>query len=568
MLAMEKGCSTMKSKLDPDKVKHTYTTPAGLMIKLVKPKNLYVVGGRATSKSQDILADRSKDIIHEMPRGFVGLVADTYMNLRNNIIDKIMSGWELKQWREGIHYVVGTEPPKNFLKQRPIYRVMDYKHVISFWNGAVLAMKSLDRPSINAGNSYVHIIGDEAKFLKWAKLKKAIPTVRGDKNFFPSHYFGGQTFTTDMPNPHNNEDPWILDMQERMNKHQVQLILETAIVEQEILQELLEVTATHNERRIQAVQRKLERWQQRLLQVREGSTLFLTVSSFSNVHRVGIDYLIEQFETLGREEFMSAIMSFKPKLEKGQEFYPALSPANYLENVHDYTHLDLHGYERIDSRALRYIRPRVPIEAGFDAGKMLSLVTGQSDREEIRALKNFYTLVPDYIRELADQFIEFYKYHPCKILKLYHDRATNNLRKAGADVASQLQHDIEVDREGKRTGWVVELMSVGQGNIAHEDEYNLMQIMMRGKDKRFPMVKIDAANCPELKSSLELAPILREKGEIKKDKTSEQLDNIKRLPMESTNMSDAFKYFVCRRQWIQGMKELGGSAAVSDPMVW
>lgn len=557
-------------KIDPAKHEAVYTTPAGLLIKLIKPKNLYVIGGRATSKSQDILADRSKDMVEQMPRGTIGLLADTYMNLRNNIIDKIMSGWEIKGWREGIHYIIGEEPPKGFLKERPLYRVIDYKHVISFWNGATMNFKSLDRPSINAGSSFVHLIGDEAKFLKWEKLKKAIPTVRGDKNFFPTHYFGGQTFTTDMPNPHNGEDPWILDMEKRMDKEQIRLVVECALVEQEILLEVLVATESGNEKRLKAAQRNLIRWQERLAKVRHNSTLFLTVSSFANVHRVGLDYLEEQFQTLGREEFMSAIMSFKPALEKGQRFYAALNPSNYLEDVFNYAFTDSNGYGKQDCRVLKYRLDRLPIEAGFDAGNMLSLVTGQGTRENLKALKNFYTLVPDYIRELADQFIEFYKPHGCKILKLWHDRATNNMRRAGADVASTFKNDIEIDRQGNRTGWSVQLMSIGQGNISHEDEYNLMRIMMEGKDRRFPKLMIDAYNCPELKSSLELAPILREQGEIKKDKSSEKITNLKRLPMESTNMSDAYKYFVCRREWVAAMKdqkfERGGVG--SDPVVY
>lgn len=40
--------------------------------------------------------------------------------------------------------------------------------------------------------------------------------------------------------------------------------------------------------------------------------------------------------------------------------------------------------------------------------------------------------------------------------------------------------------------------------------------------------------------------------------------------MESTNMSDAYKYFVCRREWVTAMKEqkFDGGLKRLDPVVY
>jgi len=77
------------------------------------------------------------------------------------------------------------------------------------------------------------------------------------------------------------------------------------------------------------------------------------------------------------------------------------------------------------SEGLRYIQHDRLLEAGFDAGNMMSMVFGQEQGREYRVLKNMYVITPEWIRELADQFLLFFAPHRRKILQLYYDRAAN-----------------------------------------------------------------------------------------------------------------------------------------------
>jgi hypothetical protein len=88
------------------------------------------------------------------------------------------------------------------------------------------------------------------------------------------------------------------------------------------------------------------------------------------------------------------------------------------------------------------------------------------------------------------------------------------------------------------------------GNLKSKG-YDLMNVVMDETDNRLPKLLIDQFNCKELKSSLELAPAKPGTGmeKVQKDKSSEKLP-AHRLPMESTNMSDAFKYLMCRKEWL------------------
>ncbi|VTQ01721.1 hypothetical protein [Sphingobacterium daejeonense] len=68
-----------------------------------------------------------------------------------------------------------------------------------------------------------------------------------------------------------------------------------------------------------------------------------------------------------------------------------------------------------------------------------------------------------------------------------------------------------------------------------------------------PKVEIDFFECKPLKASLEgartkIVPNKKGASVTTKDKSSEKLP-IHRLPMESTNPSDSFKYLMMRREW-------------------
>lgn len=542
-----------------DAYRYEYTTKVNAAIQLVKPQNLYVIAGRATSKSMDILATRILDIVRSMPRAKFSLVADTYVNLRTNILPQLIAGWEIQRVYEGRDFVVGDEPDGAWVK--PIFRSQMFKHTLHFRNGCTIILKSLDRPSINAGDSFTHMFGDEAKYMKRDRIRKALPAVRGDRHFYPSHYFGGQTFTTDMPNLHSGDDDWILEMEPRMKKDQVKLIAEAALVAQDLELELYDLVKSGTEgKRIKNLERQLKRWQNDLAILRDGSTMFLTASTLVNIERLGMDYLTAQFESLGIEELKSAILSFEPRLETQARFYPNLSRNNFYADGTNYDILDETDYQEIDCRSLKYLNAGEALEAGYDHGRMTSLVVGQTQGRIRRVLKNFHKLPPEHIRELADDFIEFFKPHRVKVLKLWVDRATFNYKDVNADVAGQLKHDLEYDIEGRATGWVVKIMNYGQKNISHDEEYRLMKVMMEGRDARFCSIEIDEYNCPELKSSLEMAPLIQDKnGAIKKDKSSESLP-VAKLPSSSTNFSDAFKYFICRAEDLAMLEKTSGSS--------
>jgi len=553
-----------------------YSNWIKMLIDLIKPKNLVFIGGRGTAKSTDIIAERSIDICYAMPRAPFAFVSDTYVNLMTNIVPAILLGWERKKWLDYNpdtkwgHYVVDKMPPPFW--PEPYIKTFDYKHSISTFLGNKFFLLSLDRSSISAGISVVHHFIDECKYAREDRVARLFPTLRGDSILYGnSPYFMGQTFCTDMPNAALGEYDWILRLEKNMVKEQISLIIQTALVVNELNQELVSnQQCDADDKVIEGIKLRLKYWTERLNKVRQGSTFFYIVSSFVNADILTINYFKNLLETLEFEEFKSAVLSLKPTLDRGSRFYGNLRPSHFYEDGYDYNYYDkfqISDNIRQVSLGLKYIDTHKPLDGGFDAGNMMSLVFGQAQGTTYRVLKNMYVLTPEWIRDLANKFLEFFEPHENKVLHLYYDRAANAYNKAKQDFAFKLKSSIEKNGSGKPTGWTVILMSIGQANITHAEEFDLMNEMMSNRNRHLPTLLIDMHECKELKSSLELAPVTKDgKGNLQKDKRSEKLE-IRRLPMESTNFSDAFKYLMCRKKYLKMIKRKSGNYLLGDPGV-
>jgi len=538
-------------------VEGRFATWIKMAIDLIAPKDLFLIAGRATAKTSDIIAERSMDIIYDMPTSYQVFVSDTYVNALKNVVPTLLEGWERKGWKRGVHYVTDERPPVSF--KLPYKPVSQYKHTISLFNGCFFNLVSMDQPSGAAGNSYQHIYGDEAKYIDPDKLKKLTPALRGEYvTFGHSVYYRGRTFTTDMPNVADKDYDWILDQEKNMDKEQIKLALQVALVLNEIKKELYNAIKDQDKKKIAALNRNVVRWTQKWVRVRKDATFYYVVSSYVNVDVLTGGYFTDSLKALGIEEFKASVLSFKAELKKGEKFYINLGKHHFYDDgvVSEYYNNYAIG-EKIEetSLALRYINHDAELDAGMDFGNQCSMVLGQELGRYYYCLKNMHTLAPDSSKELAIQFLDFFKHHKTKVLNLYYDRSGNQYARLKKDWASEVQNHIE-KMNGTPTGWKVNLMSQNQATIYHDEEFNYAKKFMGEYYNTIPKLKIDRYQCRELKSSLELAKTKMKKNtrtgstETLKDKSSEALP-LAKLPMYSTNYSDAFKYLMWRKKWVK-----------------
>ena len=539
---------------------YQYVNSAGMAMEVIDPTNLYVVAGRATGKTTQIIARRSVRVIKALPGAYFAFVGDYYTNLLSNTIPSMIKGWNDMGLKEGVHYVTNERPPASFKKSYK--KPLTYKHTISWYNGCFFKLASMDVISSMAGDSYQHAFGDEVKYVDKNKLDKLLPAVRGEKmRFGHSHYYLGKTFTTDMPNILNsNEYDWILDQEKNMDPEQIKIIVQASLVVNDIRRALTKAYIKKDELEYNRQKKSLHRWNQRLAKIRLNSTLFTMISTFANADILQLDYFKGQLKGLGPEQFRPAILTMKHEIKQGEKFYPYLTAKNFYDDgllLQFYDNIGFGEQIVLTSDGLKYINKRQKLEAGADFGDMISLVTGQEQGWLQRILKDFHTLEQSET-VIAENLREFYKNHGNKVLDLYYDRSGNANHKTKRDWANALKNAIESENSKISSKWTVNLMSVGQATIYQEEEFNLMKMMMSETNSKLPKIAIDLFQCKHLKSSMEVAkqiikPDRFGNNRIHKNKTSESIPMARR-PMWSTNMSDAFKYYICRPKYMAILK--------------
>ena len=542
-------------KLNTENATVNFASKISAVVDLIQPKDLFLVAGRATAKTGDIIAKRSMRIIQDMPGAYMMFVADTYMNALTNVLPALIEGWQREGWVEGIHFVTDKRPPSHFKK--PYKPPLHYKHTISIYNGTFINLGSLDQPSGLAGASYQHRFGDEARLLNKKKLDRSTPALRGEfVRFGHSVFYMGNTFTTDMPNILTSDDDWILNMEKEMDQEQIELALQSGIILNDIKKEMKSYEDIGDSSQSKRLLKSYNEWNELWIRARKDSTFFYTVSSLVNLDILTDKYFKANLKALGPEEFKSAILSFKINVSKGEKFYSYLGDQHFYEDGTDLSYFNqfsILGSTIVDgckSLSKKYYDIEAPLECGVDFGDMSSMVTGQYRGNYLYGLKEFYTLHPEDEAILGEKFREFYKEHKRKVLYLYYDRAGNQNAKIKADKANYLKNAIMYYPDGTLSNWEVHLMSEGQATIYQEEEFNLAKIIMGNIVPGLPILKIDKLKCPCLTSSLKLTKIIIKTDRtgsrtIHKDKSSEKLPLLSR-PMFSTNFSDAFKYWICR----------------------
>lgn len=581
---------TRKRKLKiTNDVEVRYANWMAQLIAVMQPWSLYWIAGRASAKTVQVLAERVQEVAHDCPGAPFAWVADTYSDLHKNVIPSLIDGLSLLGWMPDVHFVINREPPREW-KQRMYNVCTDWRNTMVFYTGFNFTFISLDRAAIGAGRSYVGVFGDEVKYFPEEKFTNLLKAVRGFRvKYGDSVWYRSRTLTTDMPNPnHLGEYDWILKLARQNDKQRILLALRAGFVYNDTKREYLSRLQEYNslkadartdpavrpaladaERQMMLARRTMERWERRWVKTRRGVSFFFISSSYVNVDILGEDWFNDEFAE-GLEGAACNILSVIPKLEASQMFYCNLSMKNFYADGFLNEVIEQHpfGWEQ-DCTVLRYLDPGRPLEAGMDAGNMLSMVFGQQAGRAMRILKELYTLPPQNVRDLADKFLAYFKPHRRKLLKLYYDRSMNNYKRVSTDMASQIKKAIETDAEGRRTGWTVQLMSLGQGNISSNLEYRFFMDLLPGNlARQLYTLLIDQHNCPNLKSEMEVTRTKAKMNErdnttqIVKEKTGDKLP-VHRLPRESTNLTDALKYFVLRpevvRMW-QSRSKVSGAA--------
>ena len=520
-----------------------YTNKIQQLAMFINSWELALLIGRGTGKSP-VQAFRVHEVVTQMPRCTFALAGPTYVNLMERTIPPMRRYLqEHYGWIENIHYVMFRRPPDEWAK--PYVPVDEYKHAISFYNGTVGYLGSLDRPGILNSLSLQYYGIDEARFSEYDRITKDLmPAVRGELLQFqhcPLLY--GRTITSDLPYIEDGAE-WLYKIESRMNKEQIELIFHLAYK----VNYLRRQTLTGGGK---SLEKQLQEWEGKLTTARRKSTFFAITSSLMNIDVLGIDYFRDNSnpEINPKHVFRTSFLSIKP-LSVEEMFYGQLKEKHFYRATYNYDYVDsFYGGQENVKKHTTCLRDtdtnyHAPLYAGLDFGNMISMVIAQREHNtagqgSIKVINEFHVLTPDILDDIATLFCEYYEPHRDKMLYLFYDRSGNNrMSNSRSTYAEHFQSALQ------SRGWMVQLMSLDQGNIPHDAKWILINDMLAETNiERYPVIHINEDNCKCLKSSLNMAPSEKYKGTIRKVKKSEKLP-LQRLPMESTNMSDAFDYVI------------------------
>ena len=556
---------------ESDGVKRRYINQYAMVAALTMPQNFIGILGRASAKTTQFQAMRIQQAVQECPGAPFVWVTDTYSNLHKNVIPSVLEGLRFLGWEMDVEFIIDRQPPIEW--QRQMYNVIDnYKQVMTFWNGFTFTFVSLDRPSIGAGRSYVGLFGDEVKYWPEEKFTNIRKAVRGYRaRYGDSPWYRSLSLTSDMPNPnHLGEYTWMMKLAKLMDKEKVKLLLQTGQTLNETRRRYAEAMQTGDQRIIELAERNMHRWEERWNELRRGTTLFMVASTLINADVLGEEFFQEEIAA-GLEGIDTNLFSIPQKLTADQKFYATLTARDFYRDGtrNDVVERHDYGWEE-DCTVLKYLDPNRPIDGGMDDGNMKSMVFGQQRGRDYRVMKEIFTLPPENERQLADRFLDYFKPHKTRLLRLYYDRAMNNYKKVGTSAIQRIKQAIEVRADGTRSGWRVQLMSLGQGVIYSNNEYQFFSALFaRDLQKQLFTLMIDAQNCPNLKAEMENCPIkvVEDKRtgrkDIRKEKKGERLP-AHRLPQESTNLTDALKYLIMRKEWVNIWQSFGKHTVI-DP---
>lgn len=488
--------------------------------------NEYIIASRGFGKSEGIDAPRLLRNVFAMPRSSGALLSPTYGKLLRNTLPAVFHALDRLGYKRGYHYVVGRRAPKLLNFSTPYIDPLDYDYVIHWFNGSIQHLISFDRPMSANSMSLDYIMGFEAKFLDFDKIKnEVLPANRGNLNYYkdcPWHH--GQVYSSDMPT--NKSGMWLLEKEKEMDPELIDLI-KSIYFEIKYL-ESIELT----DRPIYSKLRK------ELDQFRKKATFYAEYNVFDNIEILGEDWVANMKRDLPPLIFRTAILNQRMrKVENG--FYSALNEKIHYYSSYNNSYLDAQDYRlegtTNDCRTDGDIDQSQPLIVSNDYNAAInSMVTGQVDGRQLKTLKSFYVKTPRKLKELVEDWCAYYAPHPTRKVLYYYDAT------AIADTPIEALSFAETVKDIlSKYGWHVTDGYIGKP-MAHHQKHNYIDLALKGEPNYlFPVFNKD--NNEYLILAMENTGVKIDRNGFQKDKSAEKDPDTPENPDQlKTHITDAW----------------------------
>jgi len=484
----------------------------------------YIVASRGFGKSEGIDAPRLVRNVFAMPRSTGALLSPTYGKLLRNTLPAITHALGRLGYIRDVHYVLGHRPRKELGFAKPYIDPFDYKYTMAWFNGSIQNLLSFDRPMSANSMSLDYILGFEAKYLDFDKIKsEVLPANRGNINYFghcPWHH--SQLYSTDMPT--SKKGSWILDKEKEMDPELIEVIKST----------YAEYYHAKHYIKNPAVHKKLLK---QLNELRSVATFYAEYNVFDNYEILGEKWIAQMKRDLSPLIFQTSILNkrirkiangFYSALSEKIHYYPAYTPDDLDETIYDTKSVNNCSLDGDIDKT----KPLI-IANDYNAA-INSVVTAQVIGRELRTLRSSYVKTPRKIKEVMEDWCDYYFYHPThEVIYYYDSTAIFDTPIGGLSFAETVQEVLT------RRGWNVTGVYIGKP-MSHHLKHNYIDLALKG-DPQYLFPTFNEDNNEYLLPAMDQTGIKVGRNGFEKDKDPEKKEDSPEQPDElKTHITDAW----------------------------
>jgi len=496
----------------------------------IAANNEYIVASRGFGKSEGIDAPRALRNVFAMPRGSGAILSPTYAKLLQNTLPAVARAWERYGYKRNVHFYIGRKPPRNSGFKEPLINPFSYDHVVIWFNGSIQHLVSFDRSMSVNSLSLDYVLGWEAKFLDYNKIKEEVsPAIRGDiPQFRNCPWYHGQIYSTDMPT--TSKGAWILEKEKEMDKELIETIKQLYLKYIELKQ--IKSKSAYQLNKQNKIKRALNK-------LRSVATFYAEYNAFDNIEILGENYIRNMKRDLPPLLFQTAILNQRMR-KVANGYYSALEESIHYYEAPNYNYIDSLGYDlnktsKVDCRHDGDLLKDQQLRIALDYNAAInSLVCGQvTEDNQLRTIKSMFVKTPRKLADVCNDWADYYQSFNNKNVIYYYDSTSI----ADSPTDSESLMDTVVNTLTKR-GWNVEPIYIGKP-IKHTLRHKYIDDGLKGAGYTFPV--FNSNNCEYLLLAMEQAGIKIGRNGFEKDKTREKYADTPQDPDElKTHITDAW----------------------------